>query len=204
MDRYVQELAAFIAAHAVWTAPIMFVVSFGESFAFLSLLFPGTAIMLAAGALIPSGAVPVLPLLFGGITGAALGDGVSYWIGLRFGHLVPRLWPFSSRPELLEHGHAFFHRHGGKSVFIGRFFGPVRAVIPLVAGMMEMEPRRFWVANIASAILWAPLLLLPGLLATSVVNVTNGEGGWEWIALLGAVAVVAALALTLWLYRPKR
>jgi undecaprenyl-diphosphatase len=203
MDQYVHELVAFIAAHAIWTAPIMFVVAFGESFAFLSLLFPGTAIMLAAGALIPTGAVPVVPLLFGGITGAALGDGVSYWIGLRFGHVVPRLWPFSTRPELLEHGHVFFHRHGGKSIFIGRFFGPVRAVIPLIAGMMEMEPRRFWIANIASALLWAPLLLLPGLLATSVAEAANGEGGWEKTALLGAVAVVAALILAFWRYRPK-
>ena len=56
----------------------------------------------------------------------------------------------------------FFHRHGGKSVFIGRFFGPVRAVIPLAAGIMRMPPRLFWIANVTSALVWAPMLLLAG------------------------------------------
>ncbi len=203
MDRYAHEVVAFIAAHAEWTAPIMFLVTFGESFAFLSLLFPGTAIMLAAGTLIESGTVPALPLLVGGMAGAVLGDGVSYWIGLRFGHVVPRLWPFSTRPELLERGHAFFRKHGGKSIFIGRFFGPVRAVIPLIAGMMEMEPRRFWLANIVSAAVWAPLLLLPGFLATSALEATGGEGKWQWLTLLGIGLFVAAAAWVLWRYRPK-
>lgn len=204
MDQYVHELVAFIAAHAAWTAPIMFVVAFGESFAFLSLLFPGTAIMIAAGALIPSGAVPVLPLLAGGIAGAALGDGVSYWIGLRFGHHVPKLWPFTKRPELLERGHAFFHKHGGKSIFIGRFFGPVRAVIPLVAGMMGMPARTFWIANVASALIWAPLLLVPGALASSVLEAANGEGDWELAILLGAGVAFVILGWAFWRYRAKR
>jgi membrane protein DedA with SNARE-associated domain len=141
---------------------IIALVCFGESLAFVSLLTPGFAVMVAAGALVPSGALSLWPLLIAGAFGATMGDAVSYWIGLRFKHVVPKLWPFTRHPDWLDRGHAFFNRHGGKSVAIGRFFGPVRAVIPLAAGMMEMPQRNFWIANIGSAIVWAPAVALPG------------------------------------------
>ena len=100
--------------------------------------------------------------MVGAILGAVLGDSVSYWIGRRFGGGIARLWPFSRNPELLPSGIRFFERHGGKSVFIGRFLGPIRAVIPLAAGIMQMPRGRFWVANVGSALVWAPLLLFAG------------------------------------------
>ncbi len=203
MEHYVHELVGFIRQHAEWTGPIIFLVAFGESFAFISLIVPGTAIMIAAGTLVPQGAVPVIPLLIGGIAGATLGDGISYWLGLRFGHLIPGMWPFRSRPELLASGHRFFERHGGKSVFIGRFFGPVRAVIPLIAGMMEMQPKRFWLANVLSALIWAPLLLVPGMVAASVWRTLDREEGWLPYAAFAAFLAVAAVAWISWTYRRK-
>jgi undecaprenyl-diphosphatase len=157
-----QTLLDLIKAHQNWAVAVMFVTAFGESFAFLSLLFPGTAILIAAGTLLKSGSLPFLPIMIGAIFGAVLGDSVSYWIGRRFGPGLARLWPFSRNPGLLVSGIAFFERHGGKSVFIGRFFGPIRAVIPLAAGIMRMARPRFWVANIGSALVWAPMLLLVG------------------------------------------
>jgi membrane protein DedA with SNARE-associated domain len=56
----------------------------------------------------------------------------------------------------------FFAKHGGKSVFIGRFFGPVRAVVPLAAGVLRMPRGLFWLANVTSAIVWAPMLVFAG------------------------------------------
>ena len=76
--------------------------------------------------------------MIGAVSGAVLGNSVSYWIGRRYGGGLARLWPFSLEPDLLPNGMRFFERHGGKSVFIGRFFGPIRAVIPLAAGIMRM------------------------------------------------------------------
>jgi len=165
MDAIVQPLLAFIAAHAHWAAAIMFITAFGESFAFLSLLFPGTTLLIAAGTLMSNGTLPYTPVLIGAVLGATLGDSVSYWIGRRFGGGIATLWPFSRSPELLPSGVKFFARHGGKSVFIGRFFGPVRAVIPLAAGIMQMPRGWFWLANIGSAVVWAPMLLFVGDLA---------------------------------------
>ena len=162
MEHLVQPTLAFISAHSGWAGVVMFVTAFGESFAFVGLLFPGTTLLIAAGTLRATGTLPLWPVLVGAVLGAVLGDAVSYWIGRRLGPRVARLWPFSRNPDLLEDGVRFFARHGGKSVFIGRFFGPVRAVIPLVAGIMQMPRDRFWVANVVSALVWAPMLLFVG------------------------------------------
>jgi membrane protein DedA with SNARE-associated domain len=162
MEQLAQPLLDFIRAHSDWAAVIMFVAAFGESFAFLSLLFPGTTVLIAAGTLMSAGTLPYGPVLIGAVAGAVLGDSVSFWIGRRFGGAIARLWPFSRNPDLLPRGIRFFERHGGKSVFIGRFFGPIRAVIPLAAGIMRMPRIRFWFANVTSAIVWAPMLLLVG------------------------------------------
>jgi len=109
-----------------------------------------------------AGSLPYWPVLAGALIGAVLGDSVSFWLGQRYGGGIGRIWPFTRNPELLPSGVRFFSRHGGKSVFIGRFFGPIRAVIPLAAGIMRMPRGRFWFANVTSAIVWAPMLLLVG------------------------------------------
>lgn len=157
-----QALLDFIKSHESWAAAVMFLTAFGESLAFVSLLFPGTALLIAAGALLRSGSLPLLPVMIGAILGAVLGDSVSYWLGRWFGPGIERLWPFRRNPGLLLSGISFFERHGGKSVFIGRFFGPVRSIIPLAAGIMRMSRPRFWAANLGSALVWAPMLLLVG------------------------------------------
>ncbi len=186
----IHDIIAFIGRHAVWAGPIMFAVSFGESFAFVSLLIPGTAIMLAAGAFIPSGTLHVWPLLIGCIAGATTGDAISFWLGHRYGHLVERVWPFTRHPEMLKRGHAFFERHGGKSVFIGRFFGPFRAVVPLVAGISKMPTVRFWVANMSSALVWAPMLLLPGVLTATFVHTLHVAKSLEWLLLATVLMLI--------------
>ena len=202
MDAVAQPLLDFIKAHADWAALVMFITAFGESFAFVSLLFPGTSVLIAAGTLLSDGTLPYLPILLGAVLGAVLGDSVSYWFGRSFGGGIVRLWPFARYPDLLSRGILFFERHGGKSVFIGRFFGPIRAVIPLAAGIMQMPRGRFWFANVTSALVWAPMLLFVGdavgELSDRLIGSANtmllvfggltliGIGGVVWAALRAA------------------
>jgi membrane protein DedA with SNARE-associated domain len=197
MDDLVQPALGFIAAHAGWAAVIMFVTAFGESFAFLSLLFPGTTLLIAAGTLLPGGTLPYAPVLIGAVLGATFGDTVSYWIGRRFGDGIARIWPFSRRPELLPNGIEFFARHGGKSVFIGRFFGPLRAVIPLAAGLMRMPRGWFWFANVISALVWAPMLLLAGDLIGDLGDRVIGSTN-TFVLIFGGLTAFAICAL-IWL-----
>jgi len=201
MDALIQQTVQFIQHHAGWTFPIMFITAFGESFIFVSLAFPGTTIMIAAGLLVPTGAIHLMPLLAGAILGAVLGDSVSYWIGLRFGPAVKSSWPLSRHPKLVEHGEALFKRFGSASVFIGRFFGPFRASVPLVAGIMKMSPAQFWIANVASALIWAPALLLPGS-AAIILSKWSGFKTEGRIAVV--VAVLGALALLVWAWERSK
>src|SRR5690242_13136995 len=103
-----QTLLDFIKSHQSWAVAVMFVTAFGESFAFLSLLFPGTGILIAAGTLLRTGSLPIVPILIGAILGAVLGDSVSYWLGRRFGPGIAGLWPFRRNPGLLVSGIGFF------------------------------------------------------------------------------------------------
>ncbi len=161
MDDLVQTALRYIADHGAWAGPILFLVSFGESLAVISFMVPGTAILFAAGTMIPE-TLPLGPTLLGAVAGAALGDGVSYGLGRRFSGRIARIWPFTRYPTAIPQGIAFFKRHGGKSIFIGRFFGPARATVPLAAGLLRMPPGRFWLVNLASAALWAPVILFSG------------------------------------------
>ena len=85
MDAWAQPLLDLIKAHSDWAAAVMFITAFGESFAFVSLLFPGTTVLIAAGTLLSGGTLPYASILVSAILGAVLGDSVSYWLGRRFG-----------------------------------------------------------------------------------------------------------------------
>jgi len=198
MTALIAETVKLIALHAEWTFPVMFLIAFGESFVFLSLLFPGTAIMIAAGLLVPNGTIPLVPLLCGAISGAVVGDGISWWLGRRYGHHLTARWPFTSHPQLLAGGENLFRRLGTASVFIGRFLGPFRATIPLVAGIMKMRAGPFWFANIASALIWAPALLLPGSLVLWVAEASHLSKDWKIIIGAGVLLIIAALV---WMVR---
>lgn len=161
-EHLVTEAVAFVQTYEVWAAPLCFVLAFGESLLVLSLLLPATALLLAIGTLIGASGIGFLPIWLAAAFGAALGDAVSYWIGLHFDERIGRTWPLSRSPTLLPRGRAFFGRWGMASIFVGRFIGPLRATIPLVAGLCAMPHGRFQFANFASALLWAGVMLAPG------------------------------------------
>jgi len=195
----------YITANRAWAGPIVCLLAFAESMAFLSLFVPFTAMIVAAGTLIGAGTLDPWIILPWGILGASLGDAVSYWIGRYFGDKVPHVWPFKNDPELLARGHRFFLRWGVLSVCLGRFFGPLRAVVPIIAGMMEMPHGRFQVANVGSAIVWLPLLMLPGAIAgTLFKDVANfGERAFGYV-FLAFVLFPLLVGFVVWLRKRKR
>lgn len=192
MELDFNAVTAFIAAHREWTILVIFLVSFGESFAFVSLVIPGTTILAACGAMVPSGVLSAWALMAGAIPGAVFGDAVSYWLGRRYGIALIQCWPLSRHPKVVERGERFLARHGMASVAIGRFFGPVRAVIPLLAGMARMDRRVFWLANVLSSLVWAPAVMLPGVILAWATATYGIEPWWMVLAAGGAVMVLAA------------
>ena len=163
MHEFLLNLTTWITSHPNLAGFVIFTTSFAESLAFVGLIMPGAAMMLTAGALIATGALSFWSTMFWAACGAVLADGLSFWLGHRFKDQIRSFSLFARYPDMLTKGERFFHRHGGKSVFFGRFVGPVRPVIPIVAGMMDMNHTRFTLYNILSALGWAPAYLLPGM-----------------------------------------
>ncbi len=193
MDYLAAQTIIFIKANPEWSVFVIGLTAFGESFVFLSLLFPGTALLIAAGTLVSEGALNAIPVISAGIIGAILGDMVSFWLGRKFGPALTRIWPFREHPERLGRGVTFFQQFGGSSVFIGRFFGPFRAAVPLAAGMMRMQPLPFYTANILSALIWAPALVLFGDRLARLLGQENLTTKILTIGItIAAVAVLAA------------
>lgn len=192
VEELIARATTFITQHGAWAGPVIGLLAFGESLAFVGLLIPATALMIAVGGLIGSGVVDPLPVICWAIGGAVLGDWISYSIGRRIGPSVYRRWPLNRHRTMVARARLFFRRYGFVSIFVGRFLGPIRATIPLVAGVMEMNHRRFQFANVSSAILWVPVMFAPGYFAVrtlgSVEHVTEGH-------LLGVGAIVVVLTV---------
>lgn len=162
-------LTAWFSAHPAWLSAGLFLIAFLESLAIAGLVIPGVAILFAIAALAGKTGMPLGETLAWAWAGAILGDGISYMLGRQLKGRLHAVWPFSRYPRMLRRGERFFLLHGGKSVVIGRFVGPVRPVLPLIAGAFRMPWRRFFTFNILSAIGWAPVYVLPGFLVGSAL-----------------------------------
>lgn len=162
MQEYVQPMLDFVREHHEFAAPFVFFLAFGESLALVSLLIPATVLLWGIGALVGASGIDFWPVYFAAVLGAGLGDWVSYWLGYHYHDQIARMWPLSKNPDLLTRGHAFFEKWGWPGVFFGRFFGPLRAIVPLVAGTCQMSHTRFQIANWSSALAWSAATLGPG------------------------------------------
>ena len=161
---FTNAVLALVQDNEAWAAPIVFALAFGESLAIISLLLPATVILFGVGGLIGASGIGFWPIWVAAACGAVLGDWVSYWLGYRYKHAIADIWPLSRYPDLVPNGEAFFRKWGTAGVFLGRFFGPLRAGVPLAAGICAMPQLLFQAANIGSAIVWASGILLPGVL----------------------------------------
>jgi len=169
---------AFVRAHQAWAPFIVAGLAFGESIAVVSLLVPATVLLFGIGALIETGNLAFWPVWAGAVAGAVLGDWLSYEFGRYFQGSAKSVWPLNRQPHIVARGEAFTQRYGAGGVFIGRFFGPIRAIVPLVAGIFLMPRSVFLTANIASALVWAYLLLKAGDVAGNAAGHLMGRLGF--------------------------
>jgi membrane protein DedA with SNARE-associated domain len=173
MEDIARTLTDFVRDHWAWAAPIVLVLAFAESLAFISLVVPAWGVLVAIGALIGPSGINFWPVWIAGGVGAALGDWLSYWLGYKYKGQVAQIWPLSRYPEVLPRGEVFVRKWGVAGIFIGRFFGPLRASVPLVAGIFEMPYWPFQIANFVSALIWSATLLLFG-------DVMARAAQWLW------------------------
>jgi len=162
IEEFGRHVIDFVREHQAWAAPMVFALAFAESPAFLSFVVPAWAVLVGIGAMMRSGGIAFIPVLLAGALGAALGDWLSYWLGRVCKQRIAGMWPFSAHPTLLARGEAFIKKWGALAIVIGRFSGPLRASVPIAAGMLGMPLRAFQVANFTSALVWVAMLLVLG------------------------------------------
>ncbi|MGM0570694.1 bifunctional DedA family/phosphatase PAP2 family protein [Marinobacter sp.] len=169
MQPMIQDLTQWLAAHPGWLTSAVFATALLESLAVAGILVPGVAILFAVAMLAGQTGTPLLHILAWGAAGAIAGDLLSFWLGRRLQGRLHQVWPFRRHPLMVRRAENLFALHGGKSVVIGRFVGPVRPFIPMVAGAFNMPTRRFVFVNVASALAWSPFYLIPGFAVGSAL-----------------------------------
>jgi len=160
LDRH---LAALLQQHGAWVYLLLFAIIFCETGLVVTPFLPGDSLLFVAGALAATGGIDVRVLALLLVAAAVLGNTVNYSIGHFFGPKVFQ-WEesrFFSR-KALERAHAFYERHGGKTIVITRFVPILRTFAPFVAGIARMTYVRFTAYNLAGALAWVLSLLYAG------------------------------------------
>jgi len=171
-------------------------------------VIPGSTIILALSAMVPGGDLQLGGVLAAATAGAMLGDGAAFWIGHRAQRKILNAWPMANYPRVVAQSEAFFHRWGTLAVFFARFVPPIRAFVPITAGALGMSPLRFYAVNIPAILLWAPVHVLPGVLAVSALHKYagiphhQGIGKHYWI--MSVIAGALTVALAIWIVRRRR
>lgn len=174
-----------------WLLASIGLIAFAESLAFAGIVIPGVALLFAAAMAAGQNHIPIGYVLLSAYIGAIAGDLISFWLGRHAAPYVRSHWPFNRHPHWLEKGQLFFQQYGSFSVVIGRFIGPIRPVIPFIAGTLGMKRSLFITFNLLSALVWAPAYILPGyFLGSSSVAINP-----QWLPLLYLLAVVIILLL---------
>lgn len=141
-----------------------------EGLFLIGLVIPGSALMIAAGAIAVAGEIPLVPVLLAAAIGAWLGDLLSFWIGYRYRDQLDSISCRLHLPGAIDRGQRFFSHHGGKSIILGRFIGPLRPLVPAIAGAARMRFWQFLVIDLIAALLWAPAYALPGVLVGATIS----------------------------------
>ncbi len=159
LDEYLSDI---LIRFGSWTYILLFGVIFAETGLVITPFLPGDSLLFAIGAFAAKGAINIwliVPLL---IAAAIIGDSVNYAIG---NYIGPRVFTDNIRflkREHLQKAHAFYEKHGGKTIILARFIPIIRTFAPFVAGVGSMTYSKFVLYNVVGALIWVPLFSFAG------------------------------------------
>jgi membrane protein DedA with SNARE-associated domain len=186
MEQWLQDIFNLLPGGLVFASAVL-LIAFLEALVGIGLIMPGSVLTVFSGWLAFQGKAPVVMVMSAAGLGALLGDLFSYWLGARFGSLLWKWKILKKRRDLLHQAELFFFQHGGKGIFFGRFLGPIRGLVPFVAGASRMPPFSFCSYALVSGVLWG--ISYPGL---------GYLGGTSWQhaeTLFGRLGLLVLLAL---------
>lgn len=203
MENLIYNLLPNFGNMGVWAYWTMLIIGMLESLPVISIIVPGSFILMIVGFLATEGTLHVVDLIWFSSLGAILGDSIGYYLGKYRNSKILQISNRFFGVTYIEKADKYFQGHGGKSVFIGRFIGILRPFVAFVAGMHRMKYTRFLFFNITSGFLWSSIFILLGYYfgdqikkILSLVNIS----GYVFIASVG----IAVFVLFLWKkYRNK-
>mgnify|MGYP003326568638 FL=1 len=149
--------------------------AFIESFALIGIIVPGVILLAAISGLAASTNLSIFYVVILVYVSSCLADIFSFLLGKSLSKKIDRVWPFNNNPSWLEQGRKFSKSYGIPGVFLGRFIGPIRPLIPITVGSLSMNFRTFIFVDLISGLLWAPLYTLPGYYAAKTVLEDSGN-----------------------------
>ena len=178
------HLGEIIRNYGTWTYLILFLIIFCETGLVFTPILPGDSLLFAAGAFAATGVMDVYFLFMILSIAAVAGDTVNYSIGKSFGSRLVRY----IKKEYLDKTHAFYEKHGGKTIIIARFMPIVRTFAPFVAGIGTMSYKRFISFNVVGGVLWIFLFLFSGYM---IGNIKAVQDNFSFITL--AIVIISVM-----------
>lgn len=179
MSQWLDTLTQWLASHPQWLGLAVLVLACMECLAVIGLIIPGTVLMFAVAMLAGSGILTLGETLLLGFIGGLIGDLLSYALGRRYHQGIRSVRVLRDHPEWLLQAEHYFQRYGVASLLVGRFIGPLRPMLPLTAGMLDMPFGRFLLVSLCAAAGWSMAYLLPGWSAGAAIRLPLEEGFWS-------------------------
>ncbi|MBW8852234.1 MAG: VTT domain-containing protein [Xanthomonadales bacterium] len=201
MSTWLDALTQWIVAHRVAAGGVIFLIAFCDALAVVGIVVPALPLLFAVGTMIGLGHLDGPYALVCAALGAFAGDGLSYWLGHRWGPSMRDHWLFRRYPQFIDRGEALFKRHGTKGILIARFVGAVRPFVPAIAGMLRLPLKRYAPASLLACLLWAGSFLAPGWVfgaSYDAVAAVADRLALVLLALLAVLALVWAIVLYTW------
>lgn len=196
MGAWLDSITAWLSINPSWLGAAIFLVAFTECLAIAGIIVPGTVALFAIAALAGSGILQLSEALLLGFLGGLLGDFISYFLGRRFHQNIRRLPGLRHHPEWISGAETYFQRYGIASLLVGRFIGPLRPMLPMVAGMFDMPFVRFAGVSLIAAAGWSVAYILPGWATGAAIRLPLPEGFWPQAGVVAAgLAVLLGVAI---------
>lgn len=196
-NHYFQAILFYLQTHPRTGELFTFLVAFTESLPIIGTVIPGSVTMTLIGILVGGGAMPIVLSLSVASIAAFCGDTIGYLVGFHYNVRLRSMWPFKTHPQWLTMGEDFFKKHGGKSIILGRFIGPARCMVPMIAGLLQLNWIRFVIAALPSAVLWALMYMTPGILLGALAHEAPKGETTEFFAY--GIGIILGFSFVFWL-----
>ncbi|HJM14979.1 MAG TPA: DedA family protein [SAR86 cluster bacterium] len=183
------EVILWLKDNPEWIALGVFGAAFIESFALIGVIIPGVVLLAVISGMAAS-TLSVFELVLIAYVASFLADILSFLFGTGVSKSIDKLWPFNKYPNLLVQGRSFVRRFGILGVFVGKFIGPIRPLLPLTAGSLGMNFKYFLTVEIFSSFLWALLYTVPGYYAGKSILDSQFNLNWLIAIIIGVVVLI--------------